>query len=322
VTVFAYESLREHLGSDDALTLDDVRSRRLTRAAWCSRLIGAMAWLSAQSNYEYVWRGHTCDEWPLQPRLSRYVAVHRGGSAVRDVLIEEKAVLGEALHERLDIRDGQPLNLLMTAAWLQHHAVPTRLLDVTRDPLVAAFFASQPDTTPDNDGAVIAIRVPRWHRVRFDPSLSGSLHEGLRFFNVRKRPETPPYSRALWNPPNLDSRIPAQRSSFLVPNLHPKAARPTEYGVSPKFYAPTRPIGLGIANTHGPEDDTLREITHSYLKGDSPNGSRTGHYINVGMFVIPGERKSQLQEYLRALGVSVRTVFPDVDGFAKSFPPC
>jgi len=318
---FAYESLREHLGADDALVLDDAHSRRLTKAAWCSRLIGAMAWLSAQSNYEYVWRGHASAEWPLQPRLSRHVAVHRGGTAVSDVLTEEEAILDEARHARLDIRDGQPLNLLMTAAWLQHHAVPTRLLDVTRDPLVAAFFASQPDTSSDNDGAVIAIRVRKRLRVRFNSSVS-TLHDGLEFFTDNTRPEMPPYSRALWNPPNLDGRIPAQRSSFLVPNLQAKTARPKGYGGSLKLYAPTRPIGLGIAKIHGPEDDTLREITHAYLKEDSPKGSRSGHYINVGMFVIPGDRKSHLRDYLRALGVSVRTVFPDVDGFAKSFPPC
>lgn len=92
----------------------------------------------------------------------------------------------DARHERLDIRDGQPLDLLLTAAWLQHHAVPTRLLDVTKDPLVAAFFATERDATPDSPGAVIAIRVPRWHRVRFDAAESGSLNDGLRFFNVRK----------------------------------------------------------------------------------------------------------------------------------------
>jgi FRG domain len=41
-----------------------------------------------------------------------------------------------------DVHDGQTLNTLSLTARVQHHCIPTRLLDVTQDPLVAADFAA------------------------------------------------------------------------------------------------------------------------------------------------------------------------------------
>ena len=43
---------------------------------------------------------------------------------------------------------------------LQHYGFPTRLLDVTLNPLVALYFAAKDDDTNNFDGAVVVCRVP------------------------------------------------------------------------------------------------------------------------------------------------------------------
>ncbi|MFS7336385.1 FRG domain-containing protein [Rahnella inusitata] len=44
---------------------------------------------------------------------------------------------------------------------MQHYALPTRLLDITSNPLIALFFATEQKVEDDRDGEVVILKIPK-----------------------------------------------------------------------------------------------------------------------------------------------------------------
>ena len=105
----------------------------------------------------YVWRGHRCDNWLLEPTLDRYLKRHptKWHPFLRKKHIEnfKYAVRG---------RRGPNPSILQTEndwwALGQHHGLASPLLDWTSSPYAAAYFAFWPEGTDQTeDRAIYAV---------------------------------------------------------------------------------------------------------------------------------------------------------------------
>ena len=169
----------------------------------------------------------------------------------------------------------------------QHHGVPTRLLDWTYSPLVAAFFATRPYDNDDHrerhDRAVWRLDWQLVHRafgfrpIALSPSDLDSLFSAdgqatpWQLFNLDAK--APPFA-CLVEPPSLDQRIVAQASVFTL-----------------------------CTDTSHSFDEFL--ATHDLAPA-------------LTKFVIRSEHVAQLRDQLDLVGVDERRLFPDLDGVAAA----
>jgi hypothetical protein len=291
----------------DFAVLDDEldRSPRL----WCAALVGAAGWFTSYPNEaKYVWRGHASAAWALQPRLHRHVARHLGSSSRDRVDQERRRILADAEHNGWNYVQGRRIVGMELLARLQHHGVPTSLLDVTRDPLVGMFFAvaqAKDEAGSNADGALIAIR---------DPEVTVS-ETGTEKPRRRFSPSSAWYG--VWPAPPIDPRITSQRGEFIVLN----ESKAHSGSASSHPLNPRNSIGIGIESPRGSYTGGSLDAYFKGYREPKGRGRPPGNPVNVAMLIIPARMKSHLKTFLDASGINDRSVYPDMAGYANSFPP-
>ncbi len=102
------------------------------------------------------WRGQSNHAWGLLSSLARKLASFQ---LLDDKLLNrvEESLLKEAVGWISDLSMAPYREPLAKLAYMQHHGVPTRLLDFSQDPWVAVFFAAE--SADQTDGRIFAILV-------------------------------------------------------------------------------------------------------------------------------------------------------------------
>jgi hypothetical protein len=114
--------------------------------------------LAAKAKEFLVFRGHASKEWITTPSLFRQNP---------DIAQCEHAII----RELISIYPGEFLTdrtMFDQLVRMQHFGLPTRLLDVTKNALVALYFAVDPFADDADDGAVIIFRGPESRKKYFD----------------------------------------------------------------------------------------------------------------------------------------------------------
>lgn len=112
----------------------EIRSKeRLASFARIKRWREFLDWTNRHSNSRWVFRGLGDAQFPLMPAVGRRANYN---------VVHERAIF-ELFRQRIpEFGLASGLESLDLLAIAQHHGVPTRLLDWTSNPLVAAFFAA------------------------------------------------------------------------------------------------------------------------------------------------------------------------------------
>lgn len=153
----------------------------------------------------HVWRGQGDASWPLYPGIYRRLLAVRSAGEVTEELVRkyELDMLCEANGFGYYTRGRLP-----TLVRVQHYGGATRFLDVTRDPLTALWFATDPALT-SRHGAVYHFQVP----------LECLLTEGTLDTLDELDEIVERAGAALLFPKPDEERVAAQRAGFLVPSI-------------------------------------------------------------------------------------------------------
>lgn len=249
----------------------------------------------------WLYRGQREAAWDLRTSLERHTPKGMVSSEAERRLLKE---FQRRAHNYL-----QPHQVpTETGEWLavmQHFGAPTRLLDFTRSPYVAIYFAVEDAGSPDGDfavwavntqwckacaGAAIFVAYPKeretWEKTRASGSITakGPLEHFVGTYHAEQGPMGWQHSTVAmtfpFRPEKLTERLTIQQGEFLAPQ-----------------------------NVDVP-------FMKNLFCASPPEGYRE---MAVIKFVIAGQQRNRILEQLRLMNITRATLFPGIDGFAQSF---
>jgi len=185
-----------------------LEARTSILASW-TRFI---SWSLTKQSPRWVFRGQS-QHWPLRPSVGRLTNYK---PEIELQILNEFKRHSVSYFDTSTLTDGW--NWLALA---QHHGLPTRLLDWTFNPLVAAYFASQVNSRSKKPGVIYAIEIRHFgFQDELSPSLNGP-------FEIDKA--------TFLRTPTFVPRLKIQKGIFSV---HPEPDKPFGSSLVSKFEIP------------------------------------------------------------------------------------
>lgn len=172
-----------------------------------------------ESDDEFFYRGHSNKvKYKLEPSIFRKDS--KGNYLYKDsehILYRELLVSNSADFEQ----DNYTLDQLVR---MQHYSLPTRLLDITSNPLIALYFACK--SSPDDEGEVITFTIDRPKIKYFDSDVASCIA------NLARLPKTEK-EKILFDDEDFNTQAPVRRlihfireeKPFFEPNIVPEDLR-------------------------------------------------------------------------------------------------
>lgn len=235
---------------------------------------------------EWVFRGHAGASWPLATALERADSADRAADEWRMIdHFRRRASLH--LPPQLNLTDDDVFGWM---ALMQHYGAPTRLLDVTRSPYVAAFFAlEEPVCGDDEDAAIWAIDTSacaRQARRVLADQWSLTEHEATRL---------------------VDQEHARLVHRLVVP---PGACVPAVFPVEPWRFDPRQSAQQACFLCPGDVTRPIREQLEAVL-----GGSRDHAIVQL---CLPRAVRQEAVEDLWRMNVSPASLFPSLEGLARA----
>lgn len=262
------------------------------------RFLDALEQLERPEEASFYFRGHSSFTHQLKP------------SVYRDSRwIQNEDVMFKELILRCPNEFSSLASTFQTLVKMQHYGLPTRLLDLTANPLIALFFATEPADPRSESGEVIAFRIPTKEIKYYDSDTVSVIA------NISRRPcdFTVPDASLTKKEFNKSKAIRyllheiKQEKPYFEPEIL-RTHLESVVCVKPKLENPRiiRQDGafflFGVEGTKG-------------LCASVPN-----HYIassGAQRILIIGKDKARIRTQLEALGISKGSVYPEIERVAE-----
>ncbi|MEQ9332964.1 FRG domain-containing protein [Thalassobaculum sp.] len=274
--------------------------------------IGCIAWdditkLSRELRSRWAFRGQSDGAWGLVSSLERaFQQFECPPEARRAAELEIFRQFQRSAHHH--VREApKPNDLIEWFALMQHHGAPTRLLDFTYSFYVAAFFASESLT---DMSAIWGLNLSRLSRrlatshadlpdpSRTGPGLTAHAYNELASSFVRADRVSPGLVPV--EPERKNERLSIQQGLFLFPADI------------------TVPCEQNLADTFGidPGEFSRKDGAFSYSRDELLREScESSDMIKIE---IPRSVQAEALAMLRSVNLTAATLFPGLDGFARS----
>ncbi|WP_420324584.1 FRG domain-containing protein [Mameliella sp.] len=277
--------------------------------------------LREEKSGDLFFRGHSSHKFLSKPSVFRHAGL-KGHE--RDMLLD---LISESPRE-FD-SDSLTFDKLVRA---QHYGIPTRLLDVTSNPLMALYFACE--NCSDDRGQVIVYEIPR-SQVKFFPSDAVSCKANLALLTENERQElrknitsglTKTYGKKR-GPAALNTRRktnPDKYRDFIDHwNTYPSSKRLAQFIKEEKPYFENRidPIDILSIQAVIPKKNNARISAQAgafLMFGLLEDFSeKTAKDIERSVIDITPSKKKEILQSLSAVGIHEDTVYPELDRLAS-----
>ncbi len=243
-----------------------------------------------------LYRGHGDESWKIIPSLFRQKPDIAGyeSEIIRDLI---SLFPSEFLDDR---------SMFDRLVRMQHYGLPTRLLDVTKNPLVAMYFAVDPEEDDDKDGAIIMFAGdPKRHRF-YDSDTVSSI---ANLANLKQDERDMLANTKASTLSDFNTLVPAERLHQFIKDE------------KPYFLPKIRKVDLFRPVSVTPKRSNHRIAAQSgqfVIFGlESKNGPKFKKTSTMVKIAIEASAKPKIRERLDQLGIDGSTLFPEIDRAAK-----
>lgn len=262
----------------------------------------ALSSIKSDDNKQLFYRGHSNKEYQLLPNLYRKENFYLS----EDKIFKETIV--NCPQEFYNCKS--TLEILVK---MQHYEIPTRLLDLTRNPLVALYFVCSSEK--DLDGEILLLHIPNKDVCFYDSDrvtiLSNLTKQGLDFkFDYK----------ADFDYENEDDvkEVNDKYFGYLLHSI--KEDKPHFYNIiNPRDIESVFAVQVKLDNPR-----IIRQNGAFLIFGaekDKANCSKIDPNwilkVDNEQLIIPSKFKSDIQKELNILGINISTIFPELDDYAE-----
>lgn len=248
--------------------------------------------LGTIKDFENWYRGHSKKEYELTPTIYRNGLIENEDNIFKESItrVPKEFINCKSTSEKL--------------VKMQHYGIPTRLLDITANPLIALYFACNKDFT--TDGEVMYLRIPTNHVKYYDSDTVSVLS------NIAKRPrnfEIDTYTNSI-SEFNITTQI-----SYLLHEI--KEEKPYFQNlINPKHLEKVFAVKVKLDNERILKQEGAFLIfginANKILPAKVPNKWIINRREEVRL-IIPYKKKRQILKELETFGISGRTLFPELE---------